>query len=40
MSDTEYECSMPFWIDNGELDGLSPENCFVTDSFLRKVEGS
>lgn len=29
MADHEYELSEPFDIDNGELDGLSPQVCFV-----------
>jgi hypothetical protein len=29
MPDRDYECKEPFGVDHGELDGLSPAQCFT-----------
>lgn len=37
MPDAEYEQYEPFGIDNGELDGLSPQECFVLGYELAQI---
>lgn len=46
MADAEYELFTPFGIDDGELDGKTPQECFVlgyelaqVDMLLRSSEG-
>lgn len=38
MSETSFSCDRPFDIDDGQLDGLPPQQCFVLGYELAQID--